>query len=124
MAKRILLIEDNEDIALVVRTTLQRREYEVATAADGIQGMERAKSGAFDLIILDVLLPEMDGMEVLANLKADPATADVPVALFTADMDEQECRDALRAGAAGVLAKPFDPRQFVKEVGALIGGDE
>ena len=123
MAKRILLIEDNEDIALVVKTTLQLRKHEVLTAGDGLQGLEMAQSGPFDLVILDVLLPEIDGLEVLRSLKADPATADVPVALFSANVDEQEARDALRAGAAAVLRKPFDPRQFVREVEALLGGD-
>ena len=121
MAKRVLVIEDNEDIALVVETTLKLRNYEVLTANDGLRGLEIALSTPVDLIILDVLLPELDGYAVLKKLKSAPQTAHVPVALFSAHMNEQERRDALRAGAVAVLIKPFEPRQLISQVGALLG---
>jgi len=120
MAKRILVIEDNEDIALVVATTLKLRNYEVLTATDGVQGMKMAFSTAFDLIILDILLPELDGYQVLQKLKSNPQTENVPIALFSAHVNEQERRHALQAGAAAVLLKPFEPRQFIQEIGALL----
>lgn len=123
MAKRILVIEDNEDIALVVRTTLELRDYEVLTAGDGLQGLAVAASMPFDLIILDLVLPEIDGHEVLRRLKSDPRTAAVPVALFSAHVSEPERQDAIRAGAAAVLVKPFEPREFISEVGALLDDD-
>jgi len=123
MAKRILLIEDNEDIALVVRATLKLRDYQVLTANDGLKGLEIALSTPVDLIILDVLLPELDGYQVLKKLKSSAQTAHVPVALFSAHMGEQERREALQAGAVAVLIKPFEPRQFINEVGALLSED-
>ena len=122
MPRRILVVEDNDDIALVVKTTLTMRQYEVDTASDGVEGLTKARAGDYDLIILDILLPELDGYEVLRRLKTDPATANVKVALFSAHMSEQERASAVDLGAAAVLIKPFEPRQFVHDVGALLGG--
>jgi len=121
MARRILVIEDNEDIALVVKTTLMLRQYEVLTASDGVKGIELARSQQpLDLIILDVLLPELDGYQVLRRLKSDPATAATPVALFSAHMSDAERREAINLGAVAVLVKPFEPRQLNRDVGALL----
>jgi len=123
MVKRILVIEDNEDIALVVVTTLRMREYDVVTASDGVQGLHTALSSKFDLIILDMLIPELDGHQVLSQLKSDPRTAHVPIAVFSAQMDEEDRRSVVDAGARAILIKPFEPRQFIKEVGALLDED-
>jgi CheY-like chemotaxis protein len=118
--KRILLVEDSEDIALVVRTILERHGFEVTSALDGLRAMELAQPGQFDLVILDVLLPEIDGLEVLRRLKAAPETAGIPVALFTSVLSEEESQAALSVGAVGILEKPFDPRRLVDEVVSIV----
>jgi|SaaInl4_150m_RNA_FD_contig_31_1062639_length_540_multi_2_in_0_out_0_2 CheY-like chemotaxis protein len=121
MGKRVLVVEDNEDIALVVKTTLRLRDYEVETAFDGLLGLAAARSAPYDLIILDVLMPEMDGFQVLEALKADESTASVPVVLFTANLTSADRQMAMDGGAAGVLIKPFDPMTFIREVGVFVG---
>ena len=119
--KRILVVEDSPDIALVVKTTLEMHGFEVSVATDGLRGFEMAQTGRFDLVILDLLLPEIDGMEVLRRLKGNPATAPQPIALFSAQLPDEERKAALEAGAVAILEKPFDPRQLVRHVGALVG---
>jgi|SaaInl4_150m_RNA_FD_contig_41_1003079_length_1491_multi_3_in_0_out_0_3 CheY-like chemotaxis protein len=123
MGKRILLVEDNDDIALVVKTTLTMRQYEVEVARDGVEGLRCAQSGEWDLIILDVLMPEMDGHEVLARLRKDPELRGMPVAFFSAHMTEKDSQKALEMGAVAVQQKPFDPKQFVQQVGELLAKD-
>lgn len=123
MSRRILVVEDNDDIALVVKTTLTMRDYEVDTASDGRAGLKMAQSGRYDLMVLDVILPELDGYEVLRRVKADPATVDLPIALFSAHVSEQDRIDALEAGASAVLVKPFDPRSFLAEIRAILADE-
>ncbi len=123
MAKRILIVEDSDDIALVVKTTLTMRQYEVARACDGLEALEMARAGSWDLIILDVIIPEIDGFEVLRRLKSDPQTKAIKIALFTANMTERERQLSVDYGADGVLVKPFDPRRFVEEIGVLVADE-
>ncbi len=123
MSRRILVVEDNDDIALVVKTTLTMRDYEVDTASDGRAGLKMAQSGRYDLMVLDVILPELDGYEVLRRVKADPATADLPIALFSAHVSEQDRIEALEAGASAVLVKPFHPGSFLAEIRAILADE-
>ncbi len=123
MAKRILIVEDSDDIALVVKTTLTMRQYEVARASDGLEALEMARAGSWDLIILDVLIPEIDGFEVLRRLKSDPHTKPIKIALFTANMTERERQLSADYGVDGILVKPFDPRRFVEEIGVLVADE-
>ncbi len=123
MSWHVLVVEDNEDIATVVETTLKLRDFHVGRAANGQAGIRKAQEGHYDLIILDVLMPGMDGFQVLDHLKQDGRTSGIPVALFTADLSDRDRRQALAAGAAGVLHKPFDPTVFLTEVQALVQGN-
>ena len=123
MAKRILIVEDSDDIALVVKTTLTMRHYEVERASDGLEALNMARADSWDLVILDVLIPEIDGFEVLRRLKSDPETKHIKIALFTAHFTEQERQLSADLGADGVLVKPFDPRRFVEEIGALVADE-
>lgn len=120
MKKRILIVEDSDDIALVVKTTLMMRQYEVERACDGLAALEMARTDSWDLIILDVIIPEIDGFEVLRRLKSDPKTKDIKSALFTAHLTERERQMSADLGVDSVLVKPFDPRRFVEEIGALV----
>jgi len=116
---RALIIDDDRDLLLLVRRTLEfTAGWEVVTAASGASGLEVARAAAPDVILVDVMMPELDGYEVCRRLKADPATAAVPVVLLTARRDLDQRRLA-EAGAAGVVSKPFQPEDLARQVRAL-----
>jgi DNA-binding response OmpR family regulator len=117
---KILVIDDDADIRSIARLSLSRLGgMEVIEAASGDEGVRRAREETPDVILLDLMMPTMDGLDTLAALRAQPATALTPVIFLTARAGEEAER--LRAlGAAGVLIKPFDPRTLSQDVRALV----
>ncbi len=116
---RALIIDDDRDLLLLVRKTLEfLAGWEVVTAASGAAGIELARSAVPDVVLVDLMMPEMDGYEVCRRLKAEPATAGVPIVLLTARRDLDRRRLAA-VGAAGVLLKPFQPDQLARQVREL-----
>jgi CheY-like chemotaxis protein len=117
---KILIIDDDADIRSIARLSLSRLGgMDVIEAASGGEGVRRAREEAPDVILLDMMMPTMDGLDTLAALRAQPATALTPVIFLTARAGEEAER--LRAlGAAGVLIKPFDPRTLSQAVRALV----
>ena len=113
---QILVVEDNPMNMELTVDLLESYGYEVTPAEDGFDALERAEGTKFDLILLDMQLPRIDGPEVLEKLKADPATAAVPVVALTAHaMSGDEAR-FIEAGCAGYISKPIDVHQFETEV--------
>jgi DNA-binding response OmpR family regulator len=115
---KVLVADDEEGIRVLCRVNLELAGYEVAEAADGAQALDAARSVHPDVIFLDVMMPIMDGWEVLRTLKEDPATAVIPVIMLTARTSEA---DQIRAWGEGVmqyLAKPFSP-EMLEEFAAL-----
>jgi len=111
-----LIIDDDRDLLLLVRRTLEfTAGWRVRTASSGATGIELAKATPPDVVLVDLMMPEMDGYEVCRRLKADPATAGIPVVLLTARHDLDERRIA-ETGAAGVLFKPFQPETLAQQV--------
>ena len=111
-----LIIDDDRDLLLLVRRTLEfTAGWEVRTAGTGASGIELAKTMRPQIILVDLMMPEMDGYEVCRRLKADAATAGIPVVFLTArrDLDERRLADA---GAAGVVFKPFQPEILAQQV--------
>ncbi|HYT73021.1 MAG TPA: response regulator [Gemmatimonadales bacterium] len=116
---RALIIDDDRDLLLLVQRTLEfTAGWEVVTAGSGAGGIELARTAPPNVILVDVMMPEMDGWEVCRRLKADPATAGVPVVLLTARRDLDQRRLA-ETGASGVLLKPFQPDQLARQVREL-----
>ncbi len=116
---RALIIDDDADLLLLVRKTLEfMAGWEVVTAASGAAGIELARSAAPNVVLVDLMMPEMDGYEVCRRLKADPATAGVPIVLLTARRDPDQGR-LTAVGAAGVLFKPFQPDQLARQLREL-----
>ncbi len=116
---RALIIDDDPDLLMLVRRTLEfTAGWEVATAASGTAGIDLARTTAPQVILVDVMMPEMDGYEVCRRLKGDPATAAVPIVLLTArrDLNGRKLADS---GATGVLLKPFEPAELARQVRAL-----
>jgi CheY-like chemotaxis protein len=120
---KILIIDDDDDIRTIARLSLTRLGgMAVIEAKDGPDGLARALSERPDLILLDVMMPSMDGVETLAALRRDPASAAIPVVFLTAKAMRAEVDGLRRLGAAGVLSKPFDPMTLACRVQDLMSG--
>jgi len=120
MSKKILIIEDDKDIVELVRHYLEKENFVLKEAADGFSGLKKAKAENFDLVILDIMLPEMDGLEVCKELRADPKTSSTPVIILTAKGEETDKIVGLEMGADDYLTKPFSPRELVARIKALL----
>jgi len=119
---KVLVVDDEPDIRRIARLGLSRvGGMEVVEATNGIEGLARAKAERPDAILLDVMMPGLDGPSTLARLREDPDTASMPVVFLTAKAIAAEV-DRLRGlGAAGVLTKPFDPMTLARELKAALG---
>ena len=121
MTRRILIIDDEDDIREVAQVSLELvGHYEVLTAAGGREGLECARSERPDAILLDVMMPGLDGPSRLVELRADPATRDIPVVFVTAKNQAAKRERLTRLGADGALAKPFDPLKLASDVAATL----
>jgi two-component system OmpR family response regulator len=119
--KRILLVDDEARIREVVEYALDREGFEVVTAADGRAGLARLGDGGIDLVVLDVMMPELDGLGLLRRLRAGEAgDAKVPVLFLSARSDEIDRVLGLELGGDDYLVKPFSPRELVARVRALL----
>jgi CheY-like chemotaxis protein len=108
MKLRALLAEDEPDIQLVARMSLRRADFEVSVANDGYEAVAKAAELQPSVVLLDWMMPNMDGLEACKRLKADPATAGIPVIFLTAKSQEAEIKQGLALGAVGYITKPFD----------------
>jgi len=115
--KRILIVDDEDDIREVAQVSLELvGGYEVLTASSGRAGVERARGAQPDAILLDVMMPAMDGPATLVALRADPRTRDIPVVILTAKTHAAERQRLGQLGAAAILTKPFDPLKLAGDV--------
>jgi DNA-binding response OmpR family regulator len=121
MAKRILVVDDEQDIVKMVGLRLKANGYEVLSAHDGHQGLEMAQKEKPDLIILDVMMPKMDGYKVCGLLKKDSRFAKTPVIMFTAKAQDKDKDLGREVGANAYLTKPFDPPALIAKVKELLG---
>ena len=117
MPGTILVVDDEKNIVKLARLYLTNEGYRVETAADGKQALERAKSVRPDLIVLDIMMPEMDGLTVCRELRK---TSNVPVIILTARGDDIDRIIGLEIGADDYMAKPFNPRELVARVKAVL----
>jgi two-component system phosphate regulon response regulator PhoB len=121
MAKeRILVVDDEEDILELVRFHLSREGYQLALAASGEEALKKAGRDAFDLIVLDLMLPGLDGLEVAKALKADAKTKAVPIIMLTAKGEDADIVTGLEIGADDYITKPFSPRVLMARVKAVL----
>ena len=121
MAKEsILVVDDEEDILELVRHHLARDGYTVTLAATGEEALKKARRERFDLIVLDLMLPGMDGFEVAKALKAEPRSASVPIIMLTARGEDADVVTGLEIGAADYVTKPFSPRVLAARVKAVL----
>ena len=119
---RILLVEDNEMNRDMLSRRLQRKGYEVTMAVDGRQGVEMARSGGYDLILMDMSLPEIDGWEATRQLRAASETKVVPIIGLTAHAMAGDREKALEAGCNDYDTKPVELPRLLAKIEALLGG--
>jgi DNA-binding response OmpR family regulator len=120
MTTRILIVEDDSDIADLVRRYLERAGYLVDRAATGREGLDRIAEKVPDLIVLDLMLPQVDGLEICRLLRSNEQTATVPIIILTARADESERIVGLEVGADDYIPKPFSPNELVARVRAVL----
>ena len=117
---KVLLAEDEPDVQLIARLSLKKAGFQVSTVNNGVEALDRVAVDRPDAILLDWMMPDMDGFETCTRLKADPATRDIPVIFLTAKVQESEVARALALGAAGCIGKPFDALTLGAQVLAII----
>lgn len=119
--KRILVIDDEQDMVYAVRMGLEAGGYEVLTASDGQEGLEKARREMPDLIILDLMLPVMNGYKVCRMLKFDEKYKKIPIIMFTALGQKEDERLGYEVGADAYLIKPFEPEVLLRKISSLLG---
>ena len=120
--QRILAIDDNADIRELIAFILRRENYEVSTASNGMAGLEMIKGAKPDLIILDVVMPEFSGYDVLNAVRSDKSSKvrDIPVLMITSNSSTDDIDQALELGATAYIVKPFRPAKLVTKVKSLL----
>ena len=117
--KRILVVEDDRDINELIRYNLEREGFEVLSLFDGSEAVDVAASRKPDLILLDLMLPEVDGLEICRQLKGDPVTSAIPLIMITAKGTESDVVIGLSMGADDYLPKPFSPQILMARIKAI-----
>jgi DNA-binding response OmpR family regulator len=118
--RKILIIEDETDVADLLTLNLRKAGYTVSMAADGANGLQKARDDRPDFIILDLMLPKMSGLEVCKILKSDTATTHIPILMLTAKAEEIDRIVGLEFGADDYVTKPFSPREIVLRIRAIL----
>jgi two-component system alkaline phosphatase synthesis response regulator PhoP/two-component system response regulator VicR len=116
MPRKILAVDDEKHIVRLVQVNLERQGYEVVTANDGKEALEKVESEHPDLVVLDVMMPYMDGFEVLQNLRRNPETANIPVIMLTAKAQDADVFRGWQSGVDCYLTKPFNPMELISFV--------
>jgi two-component system, OmpR family, alkaline phosphatase synthesis response regulator PhoP len=119
--KKILVIDDERYINRLIEFNLGDEGYEVLTELGGVEGLKNMRENNPDLVILDIAMPEMDGLEVLRNMKNDGSLSSIPVIILTAKVMEEVETEAKALGADAFLTKPFSPAELVDAVEKIIG---
>jgi len=121
MAKKILAVDDSGSLRQMVVFSLKAAGYQVVEAVDGQDGLEKAKSGTYDLVLTDQNMPRMDGLTLIRNLRGLPSYQSVPILMLTTEASAEMKAKGRAAGANGWLVKPFDPQRLIEVVKKVIG---
>ncbi|MDJ0848040.1 MAG: response regulator [Myxococcota bacterium] len=121
--ERVLIVDDDEDVRQICEIAARKLgQWEVSLASGGEEALARVRAERPDVILLDVMMPGMDGPKTLSLLRDDPATADIPVIFLTAKAQRHEVEGFLALGATGVILKPFDVLTFADDIRRLVDG--
>ena len=119
MKKKILVVDDEEDILHFLELVLREKGYHVATASSGHEALTRAQMEKPDLILLDIMMPQMDGWEVLKLLRVDDETSGIPVAMLSARTEAKDRVQGLQEGAVDYICKPFSLQDLLAKIDAI-----
>jgi DNA-binding response OmpR family regulator len=117
--RRVVVADDDPDIVDILTFNLTTAGYEVTSAADGVEALELVRASMPDLVVLDIMMPRMDGLEALAALKGDEATKEIPVVMLTAKTSDADQWAGWEAGADYYITKPFDLDELLRFIGYL-----
>lgn len=120
--RRVLVVEDDAVTREVLDTVLNLEEFDVVTAEDGRTALDVVANDTIDVVVLDVMMPGIDGFEVCERLKKDPETSGIPVILLTAKTAPEDREAGRRAGCDTYLTKPFSPRELIEHINAATNG--
>jgi CheY-like chemotaxis protein len=121
---KILYVEDHPHHRKIMKELLELSGYNVVLASNGAEGIEKAKEELPDVVVMDLRMPNMDGVEAIKHLKSDPAVSNIPVIAISAWTSKRAREDALRAGAVKFLAKPFDSNRLINEINTLMSSKD
>ncbi len=116
MSQKILLVEDEKNIIIALKLCLKNYGYEVLLAKDGITAVETALKELPDLVLLDIIIPKLNGFLVCEALKENDLTKDIPIIMLSAKAQEEDIKKARDVGAAEYLVKPFKPEELIKQI--------
>lgn len=122
--KKILVVDDERHIVRLVQVNLERVGYSVITALDGVECLEKVKAEAPDLIVLDVMMPRMDGFETLKKLRSDDSTKDLPVVMLTARAQDKDVLTGYTHGVDLYLTKPFGPLELITMIDRIFSSQD
>ena len=117
---RVLVVDDDPVILKLLEVNFTMEGFDVVSAVDGVDGLERARVERPDIVVTDIMMPKMNGIELLEAMRADPAVADIPVILLSAKAMTDDVRAGLDAGADDYITKPFEPLELVDRVNKLL----
>ena len=120
MSKRVLIVDDEPNIVISLEFLMKREGFAVSVARDGEEALERIRAERPDLVILDVMMPKLNGFEVCETVRTDPQLAAVRILMLTAKGREAEMRKGISLGADAYIAKPFSTRDLVEQVKSLL----
>jgi two-component system alkaline phosphatase synthesis response regulator PhoP len=118
--KTILVVDDDDDTVELVSFNLKRAGYAIATASNGVEAIKKARSMAPDLILLDIMMPELDGLDVCEMLRRDSTTSSIPIIMLTALSGELGRMTGLGSGATDFISKPFSPKRLLERIEAVL----
>ena len=124
MRYRVLVVDDNPDSVAIMRSILEGQQCDVLVASGGVEALERVKRDKLDLVLLDIMMPEMSGLEVLQRIKGNPDTLRLPVILVTAKTHDDDVLSGYQYGADYYITKPFTAKQLLYGVNLFLGKGE
>jgi DNA-binding response OmpR family regulator len=123
VTKRVLIVDDDRVIQQLLVVNLELEGYDVETASDGAEAMEKVDANAYDVVLLDVMMPKIDGREVCRRIKAHPKRKDTPVIFLSARAQDLDVRQGYELGVAAYVTKPFDPVELLDLIGRVLKGE-
>ena len=122
--KKILAVDDDAMVLAVIKKRLEFAGYEVITAMEGLEGLKKARTENPDLIVLDLILPNLNGYQICAMLKRDSTYRNIPIVMLTSRSQQADIAEGMKAGADAYITKPYDPDEFIAKIQALLTGSQ